>query len=30
MERLGDTLVKHFDGIAAYCDHPFASASSNH
>ena len=22
MERLGDTLVNHFDGIAAYCDHP--------
>ena len=22
MEKLGDTLVKHFDGIAAYCDHP--------
>jgi hypothetical protein len=22
MENLGDTLVKHFDGIAAYCDHP--------
>lgn len=22
METLGDTLVKHFDGIAAYCDHP--------
>jgi transposase len=21
MEKLGDTLVKHFDGIAAYCDH---------
>ncbi len=21
MERLADTLVKHFDGIAAYCDH---------
>jgi transposase len=22
MEKLGNTLVKHFDGIAAYCDHP--------
>jgi transposase len=22
METLADTLVKHFDGIAAYCDHP--------
>lgn len=22
MEQLGDTLVNHFDGIAAYCDHP--------
>jgi transposase len=22
MEELGDTLVNHFDGIAAYCDHP--------
>ena len=22
METLGDTLVNHFDGIAAYCDHP--------
>jgi transposase len=22
MERLADTLVNHFDGIAAYCDHP--------
>ena len=22
MEKLGDTLVKHFGGIAAYCDHP--------
>jgi transposase len=22
MEKLGDTPVKHFDGIAAYCDHP--------
>ena len=22
MERLGDPLVNHFDGIAAYCDHP--------
>jgi transposase len=22
MERLGDTLVNHFDGIAAFCDHP--------
>ena len=22
MEKLGDTLVHHFDGIAAYCDHP--------
>jgi transposase len=22
MERLGDTLVNHFDGIAAYCDLP--------
>ena len=22
MERLGDLLFKHFDGIAAYCDHP--------
>ena len=22
MEKLGDTLVKHFDGIAAYSDHP--------
>jgi transposase len=22
IEKLGDTLVKHFDGIAAYCDHP--------
>ena len=22
MERLGDTLVNHFDGIAAYRDHP--------
>jgi transposase len=22
MDKLGDTLVKHFDGIAAYCDHP--------
>jgi hypothetical protein len=21
MEKVGDTLVKHFDGIAAYCDH---------
>jgi len=21
MEKLGDTLVKHFDGIAAFCDH---------
>jgi transposase len=22
MEKLGDTLVNHIDGIAAYCDHP--------
>jgi transposase len=22
MEELGDTLVNHFDGIAADCDHP--------
>jgi transposase len=22
MEKLGDTLVHHVDGIAAYCDHP--------
>ena len=22
MEKLADTLVKHFDGIATYCDHP--------
>src|SRR5882672_6009972 len=22
MEKLGDTLVRHIDGIAAYCDHP--------
>jgi transposase len=22
MERLGDFLLKHIDGIAAYCDHP--------
>jgi len=22
LEKLGDTLVNHFDGIAAYCDHP--------
>ena len=22
MEKLGDTLVNHYDGIAAYCDHP--------
>ena len=22
MEKLGDTLVNHFDGIAAYCDYP--------
>jgi hypothetical protein len=22
MEKLGDTLVNHFDGIAAYCDRP--------
>lgn len=22
METLGDTLVHHFDSIAAYCDHP--------
>jgi transposase len=22
MEKLGDTLVNHFDGNAAYCDHP--------
>jgi transposase len=22
MEKLGDTLVNHFDGIAAYCNHP--------
>jgi transposase len=22
MEKLGDTLVNHFDGIVAYCDHP--------
>jgi transposase len=22
MEKLGDTLVNHVDGIAAYCDHP--------
>ena len=22
MEKLGDTLVNRFDGIAAYCDHP--------
>lgn len=21
MEKLGDTLVNHYDGIAAYCDH---------
>ena len=21
MEKLADTLVNHFDGIAAYCDH---------
>ena len=21
-QKLGDTLVNHFDGIAAYCDHP--------
>lgn len=29
MEKLGDTLVNHCDGIAAYCDHPSASASSS-
>ena len=22
MEKLGDTLVNHYEGIAAYCDHP--------
>jgi transposase len=22
MERLGDFLLHHVDGIAAYCDHP--------
>jgi transposase len=22
MERLGDFLLKHIDGMAAYCDHP--------
>jgi transposase len=22
MEKLGDTLANHLDGIAAYCDHP--------
>lgn len=22
MEKLGDFLLRHFDGIAAYCDHP--------
>jgi len=22
MEQLGDFLLKHIDGIAAYCDHP--------
>ena len=22
MEKLGDTLVHHYEGIAAYCDHP--------
>lgn len=22
MEKLGDLLVRHFDGIAAYCEHP--------
>jgi len=22
MEKLGGTLVRHFDGIAACCDHP--------
>jgi len=22
MEKLGDTLLKHFDGIATFCDHP--------
>jgi transposase len=21
MEKLGDLLVKHFDGVAAFCDH---------
>ena len=21
MEKLGDTLVNHYDGIAAYCEH---------
>ena len=25
MEKLGDTLVNHFDGIAAYADHPVRS-----
>jgi hypothetical protein len=36
MERLGDFLFKHVEGIAAYCDHPMrthgamiARASSN-
>jgi transposase len=29
MEKLGDTLVNHFDGIAAYCDHPIRSALSS-
>jgi len=23
MNKLGEFLVRHFDGIAAYCDHPF-------
>jgi len=29
MEKLGDLLMKHFDGIAAFCDHPIPSASAS-
>ena len=29
MERLGDFLLKHLEGIAAYCDHRCASAWLN-
>jgi transposase len=29
MERLGDFLLSHINGIAAYCDHDVPSASSN-